>query len=221
MLALCLHTWWHHAVDKTQVSLGSALCVPCSWGGSSCIAGAAGTWRRKGGREGQCTAPQMSCVFARVCVAAGDRQRHREWWLAGLGLTEVCRGISHCLLISWPRIFLWQLNSSLFLFSSWQQVGGNLCFHGVLRCEWLRPSSSNRPPSRSSILIYLMMFGSLVSSFSGGHWYSSPWRESAGIALGSGVTSRLQCDLLVGGVWPGAPTHHCKVGNHLWSPVPP
>ena len=161
-------------------------------------------------------------VCLHVCVWwQGDLQGHREWWLAGLGLTEVCHGISHRLLISWPCIFLWQLSSSLFLFSSWQQVGGNLCFHGVLRCEGLSPSRRDRPPSRSSILIYLMMFGSWVSSFSGGHWYSSPWWESAGIALSGGITSCLQCDLLVGGVWPGAPAHHCKVGNHLWSPVPP
>lgn len=220
MLALCLHTWWHHAVDKTQVSLGSALCVLCSWGDHLALLELPGLGEGKEEERGSAHRHRWA-VCLHVCVAAGDLQRNREWWLVGLGLTEVCCGISHRLLISWPCIFFWQLNSSLFLFSSWQQVGGNLCFHGVLRCEWLRPSSRDHPPSRSSILIYLMTFGSSVSSFSGRHWYSSPWRESARIALSSGITSRLQCDLLVGRVWPGAPAHHCKVGNHLWSPVPP
>lgn len=221
MLALCLHTCWHHAVDKTQTSPGSACVFSVPEGDHPALLELPGLGEGKE-EEGGSAHRHRWAVCLHVCVWRwGDLQRHREWCLAGLRLTVFCHGISHRLLIPWPCIFLWQPNSSLFLFSSWQQVGGNLCFHGVLRCEWLRPSSRDRPPRGSSTLIYLMIFGSLVSSFSGGCWYSSPWRESAGIALGGRITSRLQCDLLVGRVWPGAPAHHCKVGNHLWSPVPP
>lgn len=77
--------------------------------------------------EGAVHTPQMSNVFARVRVVAGGPRRLWDddwlaWGLLKFAVELVMISIYHDLAFPLATGF------SSSLFSSWQQVGGNLCF---------------------------------------------------------------------------------------------
>lgn len=182
----CLHCVCTHVITMQWIKPAiSRTCLVCSGvpeGDHLGIAGVPGLEKERR-KRGPCTLPQMSCVFARVlCGGRGDLQGHREWWLAGLGLTEaavelVIVLIYHDLAFSLAN---WVPPSSFLLMAAgrWESLF-SWC------AEMWGTSPSRRDPSTQQVfhLDLLDDVRPLSPASQADTGTARPWWESAGIAL--------------------------------------